>query len=362
MGAEPTPEQYVRNLVEIFREVQRVLRPDGILFLNLGDCYSGSSQQGGTGKETITGGKRNQRETMHAHRRSSSGLAPKQLIGIPWRVAFALQADGWYLRSEIIWEKSNCLPESVRDRPTRSHEQIFLLTKSPRYYYDMDSIREPFQTDTKENYPKRARVTGRGDQPSSTASTSGAQQDKSGGYPPSGSGRNARTVWRINTRPFSAKKLGFEDVDHFATFPPELIELCILAGSSEGGCCSECRTPFRRIVEQGEPDREWQRRCGGDDDGEYHGQAVKDYESVGAQNASDVKARILAGMRERKTIGWEKTCQCHTDEVVPCLVLDPFSGSGTTCLVSGRLGRKAIGIDLNSSYVAIAKERCKEFL
>src|ERR1043166_3488778 len=235
LGAEPTPEQYVQNLVEVFREVRRILREDGILFLNLGDSYArsaakGQHKAGDSGKQAYIYDRGNGRASATADL-TACGMEEKDLVGIPWQTALALRADGWYLRSEIIWEKPNCLPESVRDRPTRSHEQIFLLTKSPRYYYDMEAIREAFQTDPKENYPKRARVTGRGDQTSSNASTSGAQQDKSGGYPPSGNGRNARTVWRFTTQPFNAKKLGFQDVEHFATFPEELAERCILAGS-----------------------------------------------------------------------------------------------------------------------------------
>lgn len=329
LGAEPTPEQYVQNLVEVFREVRRVLRPDGTCWLNLGSAYAAKPY-------------------------APWGIKPKDDLLMPHRVAMALQADSWICRADIVWSKPNPQPESVKDRTTKSHEYLFLLTKEDRYYYDAESIKEPFRTDPKENYPKRSRITGRGSQSASAASTSGPQQDKSGGYPPNGSGRNKRSVWTITPQQFKGA--------HFAVMPEALVEPCILAGTSEHGCCIECRAPYKRIIELGEPDREWQRRCGGDVDGEYHGQAVKDYESAGAQNASDVKARILAGMRERKTVGWQKTCQCQGNEVVPCLVLDPFSGSGTTCLVAGRLGRKAIGIDLNQSYCNIAKTRCAEFI
>jgi DNA modification methylase len=359
IGLEETPADYVERLVAVFRELRRVLRPDGVFWLNVGDCYArsaakGQHKPGDSGKQAYVydrgGGRASSTCDLGA-----SGLKAKDLIGIPWMLAFALRDDGWYLRSECIWEKPNCLPESVKDRPTKSHEQLFLLTKSESYYYDAEPIKEPFQTDPKENYPKRARVTGRGSQASSMVSLEGAQQDKSGGYPPKGNGRNKRSVWRIQTQQLKEA--------HFAPFPEALVEPCILAGTSEYGCCSKCRAPFCRIVELGEPDLEWQQRCGGDAEGEYQGQAVKDYESAGAQNASATKARILAGMRERRTVGWQKTCRCEGDDIVPCLVLDPFSGSGTTGLVAGRLGRRAILIDLNKHYCDdIARKRCGDYL
>lgn len=348
IGLEKSPWEYIDRIVEVFREVRRVLRPDGIFWCNIGDCFSSGS------RTWRAQDRKSNARGMDNRPANIPGIKSKDLIGVPWMLAFALRDDGWYLRSECIWEKPNCLPESVKDRPTKSHEQLFLLTKNERYYYDAEAIKEPFETDPRENYPKRARITGRGQQASSVASTSGAQRDKSGGYPPQSGGRNKRSVWRIQTQQLKEA--------HFAPFPEALVEPCILAGTSEHGCCIECRAPYKRIIELGEPDREWQQRCGGDNDGEYHGQAVKDYENSGAQNASDVKARILAGMRERKTVGWQKTCSCSSDEVVPCLVLDPFGGSGTTGLVAGRLGRRAILCDLNESYCAIARKRCGDYI
>jgi len=155
-------------------------------------------------------------------------LKPKDLIGIPWRVAFALQADGWYLRCDIVWAKPNPMPESVTDRPTKAHEYIFMMSKSPRYYYDADAIREPIQTDPSERYLERARITGRGSQGAALAR--GNDRDKSGGFPvrdPANPARNARSVWAIPTKPYPGA--------HFATFPPELAEKCILAGCPKGG-------------------------------------------------------------------------------------------------------------------------------
>jgi DNA modification methylase len=154
-------------------------------------------------------------------------LKSKDLIGIPWMLAFALRADGSYLRSEIIWHKPNPMPESVKDRPTKAHEQIFLLSKSPKYCYNYEAIKEPFVTDPRENYPRRAHVTGRGAQPSSGAPVGNPQQDRSGGFPPSGDGRNKRSVWTMTTRPFRGA--------HFAVFPSDLPKACLLAGCPEGG-------------------------------------------------------------------------------------------------------------------------------
>ena len=219
IGLEPTPEAYVAELVAVFREVRRVMRADGTLWLNLGDSYSMSTKgAGGDGKQHTNAG------TVVADRRwsISPGLKPKDLVGIPWRVAFALQADGWYLRSDIIWAKPNPMPESVTDRPTKSHEYVFLLTKSARYWYDAGAIQEPsigawnsavgFGGDEKKSAgDPLLRTQGHG--------TFHADEEKTG--------RNARTVWTIATQPFSGA--------HFATMPPKLAERCILAGCPEGG-------------------------------------------------------------------------------------------------------------------------------
>ena len=225
IGLDQTPGQYVERLVTVFREMRRVLRDDGTFWLNIGDSYAGSwgnygGQNRGRGKqrEITTGSQAHQRAYDGLERwrpptsKKLEGLKPKDLIGIPWMLAFALRADGWYLRSEIIWHKSNPMPESVKDRPTKAHEQIFLLSKSPKYYYNYEAIKEPFVTDPRENYPRRAHVTGRGAQPSSGAPVGNPQQDRSGGFPPSGDGRNKRSVWTMTTKPFRGA--------HFAVFPP----------------------------------------------------------------------------------------------------------------------------------------------
>ena len=222
LGLEPTIEQYIANMVAVFREVWRVLRSDDSCWLNLGDSYAGSQQTGGL--NSISGHNKSQ---PHAnHKRNTPNLKPKDLCGIPWRLALALQADGWWLRSDIIWHKPNPMPESVTDRPTKSHEYVFLLTKSARYFYDADAVRERYVEPDKNARPTPImgmRTGGHG-----SLGKPRTEFYKHGG-------RNRRTVWTIPTRPYSGS--------HFATFPPDLVEPCIKAGTSERGCCPECGKP-----------------------------------------------------------------------------------------------------------------------
>jgi len=216
IGLEPTPDAYVADLVEVFREVKRVLRNDGVLWLNLGDSYAGSQQQGGDGsKSTLTKGGKPEAAypgKLHLHKFDYPGLKPKDLVGIPWMVAFALRADGWYLRSDIIWNKPNPMPESVTDRCTKSHEDIFMLTKSERYYYDAEAIAEKAMGPGKPCGPKNDASRNDGDR---------CQIVRGDGI-----SRNKRDVWTVATQPCAEA--------HFATFPPKLIEPMILAGSKIG--------------------------------------------------------------------------------------------------------------------------------
>lgn len=229
IGLEATPEEYVAKLVEVFREVRRVLRKDGTFWLNLGDSYAGSGR-GPTGKTGI--GDQCKRQGFDSPKVIiPKGLKPKDLVGIPWRVAFALQADGWYLRSDIIWEKPNALPESVKDRPTRTHEYIFLLTKSERYYYDAEAIAEPLAQSSVRRYKRAVECKERFD-PARHKHTEGVQAPMeiltraAAGVITRG-WRNKRSVWTVPTASF--------DGAHYATFPEELIESCILAGCPPGG-------------------------------------------------------------------------------------------------------------------------------
>ncbi|MBG4377393.1 site-specific DNA-methyltransferase [Pseudomonas aeruginosa] len=225
IGLEQTPAEFVARLVEVFREVRRVLRDDGTLWVNMGDSYAsiagGYAPEGSAGKHDIVS--RNTRGAVRrGHRRNpAEGLKQKDLMGIPWRLAFALQDDGWYLRQDIIWHKPNPMPESVRDRCTRAHEYVFMLTKAPRYYYDHEAVKEDavsehpsgngFKRDARESY-KNLDGTARGNDEQWTGV---------------GGKRNRRSVWTVPTAGFKGA--------HFATFPPDLIRPCVLAGAPRGG-------------------------------------------------------------------------------------------------------------------------------
>jgi site-specific DNA-methyltransferase (adenine-specific) len=237
IGLEQTPDEYVAKLVEVFREVRRVLRDDGTCWVNLGDSYGatgGDTHSGSNQRYSGTGGEGSKQDSMLGGmkgRKNNTGLRPKNLLGIPWRVALALQADGWYLRQDIIWAKKNCMPESVTDRCTKSHEYIFLLSKNERYYFDYKAIREEQAESSKE----RAKYgwNGRTDDNSNGARTGSSFKKvaASGGtvdaFIKADGLRNKRSVWNVSTKPYKGA--------HFATFPPDLITPCVLAGAPPEG-------------------------------------------------------------------------------------------------------------------------------
>jgi DNA modification methylase len=371
IGLERTPSEYVANMVAVFREVRRVLKPSGTCWLNLGDSYAAQTNGGPaqSDKTTMTGG----RKDYDLPARTRGGLKPKDLVGIPWRVAFALQADGWYLRSDIIWSKPNPMPESVTDRPTKSHEYLFLLTKSARYYFDADAVREPNTPGTLERHsgpPEPAHVNAYVEGRHGHRRHEG-RINVNGGQT---NGRNIRSVWTIATRPYPGA--------HFAVFPPELPERCIKAGSSERGVCPECGAPWERVVERGELVSSYV----GTDNPDWHEPAPK-YVQIHRDTRHDedtIAPTPESGWkhlprRERWTTGWRSTCACvardpvleamgqsgeyaaapgwagDVDEEpaspVPAVILDPFAGSGTVGLVANRLSRRAILIDLNPDYL-----------
>lgn len=322
IGLEPTIEEYVAKMVEVFREVRRVLRSDGILMLNLGDSYNGS---GGAGGDYNPGGLKAGQPKFPG--RKVSGLKPKDLCMIPARVALALQADGWWLRSDIIWAKPNPMPESCTDRPTTAHEHIFLLTKSAKYFYDAEAVREESKCEW--NSAKGFNEKGQRNRQGAPNQTYGKDEVQSG--------RNLRSVWTIATAPFPQA--------HFATFPPTIPERCIKAGTSERGACPQCLAPWKRVVEKNTPK-------------EYAGKELRWGNQEGNANRMPDKFNT-----ESKTIGWTPTCECKWGEwgvpfeAIPCTVLDPFSGAGTTALVAAKLGRDAIGIELNPDYVEMSRKR-----
>lgn len=326
IGLEQTPDEYILTMVEVFRAVRRVLRDDGTLWLNMGDSYSsGNSGQrvrdscGGfqPGLDTITQGS----ALANPGRAATEGLAPKQLLMMPARLALALQADGWWLRSDIIWAKPNPMPESCRDRCTSAHEHIFMLTKAPRYFFDADAIAEPASWSAK---MPDGWDTGPGAH--GTMHRNGREAGANNGA--SGSTRACRNIWTIATEAFSAA--------HFATFPTELAVRCIRAGTSERGCCAHCGKPWVRETERTTMVIDRSERT----------------HPLGRTRASGTMLEPPTSV----TIGWSPGCGCGAD-VVPCTVLDPFAGAGTTLLVADRLQRNAIGIELNPAYVAMAERR-----
>lgn len=359
IGLEPTPEAYVERMVEVFREVRRVLRPDGTVWLNLGDSYvSGQGgRQSAVGElpptirrdrpdpkarpelENAPSGWAERAVTTRTYPGRDSGLKPKDLYGLPWRVAFALQADGWWLRSDIIWAKPNPMPESVTDRPTKAHEYVFLLTRSARYFYDTDAVREPSDGRTWHDVmgSPRVGVPGQSKQDGHGRRHAGFNERYFTAPPPSQ--RNLRSVWSIATEPFPEA--------HFATFPKALVVPCVKAGTSEKGCCQECGAPWRRISERAVAFTSGSGRAGNVPDGKHAG-------SVQAKSGNyDIR---MGPVVEAKTTGWRPTC-AHDAEPIPCSVLDPFAGSGTVGVVALRLGRSFIGIELSPEYAEMARRR-----
>ena len=320
IGLEETFEEHMDVLVRVFREVRRVLRSDGTCWLNYGDAYANAAPRGHFGDQgDLSVGAHGERVPKRSW---PSGLKSKDLVMMPARVALALQSDGWWLRSEIVWSKPNPMPESVTDRPTSAHEKVFLLTKSAKYFYDAEAVRKPVQvletrgfrpgvyggvppgnprkTDKQRGHSRRhAGFNGRWDEMSK------AEQEAMGA--------NLRNVWTIST-------FGYPEA-HFATFPPALVEPCIKAGTSEEGCCAACGSPF-------------------------------EHETAGFN-------RRLEAVHS--SLGWQPNCVCDAGDPVPAVVLDPFAGAGTVGLVAARLvGRNAILIELNLEYAEMARRRIHE--
>jgi DNA modification methylase len=384
IGLETSMQEYVDRIADVFDEVRRVLRPDGTLWLVLGD---GNSHGGCGARDPARWPKQSRNDHMPVHGKKNTGLKPKDLLGIPWRVAFALQGSGWWLRSEITWCKTAPMPESVEDRPVSATENVFLMTKSERYYYDRIAVRQP----ASEASIARIKQT-------SFSSQKGGHRDYGNGINKNRSARktlenfaenpsaNLRNFWVLDPEPFQmemctscrrtyekAEYLALtaigEDEDkkrvclcgssdrwlsHFATFPQALVEPCILAGTSEHGVCPACGAQWKRVVERPQPPRELA----------LNGVA-KNSRDGGLTNEAGME-RI--GMSHKKyaewlaknppvTTGWAPTCKCGTGEVSKPIVLDPFMGSGTVALVALKAGRNFIGVELNPDYAHLARAR-----
>ncbi len=320
LGLEPTLEEHVNKMVALFREVRRVLRDDGTLWLNYGDRYASGGRHEEPHKYASADAEKPTRPQVRS-------LKPKDLVGMPWRVAFGLQAEGWYLRSDIIWHKPNPMPESVTDRPTKAHEYIFLLSKSQKYFYDADAVREAHAE------PER----GHGERERNNWSIDGNRGSKPTKREYNPAGRNLRDVWTIVTQPMPDA--------HFATFPVKLVEPCIKAGTSEKGCCVVTGKPLKRILKQVNPNAITSGR--------------RDLQNKQQANEGRLSLQRPTGITQDQvgvwaTVGWEDSENGGTK---PCAVFDPFMGAGTTMIVAEQLGRAAIGIELNPKYVEIAMRR-----
>ena len=298
IGLEPTFEEHLSTMVEVFREVRRVLRKDGTVWLNYGDCYKN-----------------------------------KQLMMMPSKVAIALQDDGWNLRSEIIWHKSNPMPESSPDRPTSAHEKVFLFSKYPRYFYDAVAVRTASAKSTV------ARFGGDGTSPNFRNGTFGITEHKldtvfSGKSKETSektAGANLRNVWKIASFPYKEA--------HFATFPPKLAMTCIKAGTSLMGVCVGCGAPWGRVLTK------------------KFVKSGKDRDHIsGGENSAGWEG-VPRGSTAPVTEGWEPSCNCEGKGRKPAVVLDPFAGSGTVAVVATRTGRDCLLVDISREYAEMAKAR-----
>lgn len=344
IGLERSPHDYVDKMVEVFREVRRVLRPDGVCWLNLGDSYANDGKWGGS-----TGGKHVKElhgNTAVGRAKKHTGLKPKDLIGVPWRVALALQDDGWWLRADVILAKLNGMPESVQDRVTRSHEYLFMLAKSADYFYDADPIREPHAEDSIARMDRGRAVDHKwADGPGDHT----IANDLSHACHPAG--KNRRSVWEIVTKGYRGA--------HFAVMNTEAVRLCVAAGSSEKGSCPACGAPWERIIERGEShysevkgDRHWT---------ELQADAQKKtWVTRGGPTLDENGTMPSLHAAPRRDLGWRPTCECPAHEPVPCIVLDPFAGSGTTLAVAKMLGRDYVGVELNETYIPLIEERVRK--
>jgi DNA modification methylase len=379
IGLEDTPDQWVERLVAVFREVRRVLRDDGTLWCEIGDSYvSGQggrqsnvgempaaplalTSDGDVGRDDVdTGSWRSGATSKVTPARGTTDLKPKDLLGQPWLLAFALRADGWYLRSEIIWARPNPMPESVTDRPTKSHSTVFMLSKQPRYHFDQDAIREAYSphSDFGNAIPAEPMPSTVGDSVNDRRIHARLGNGSVGG---NHSGANARSVWQIPTQP--------TPFAHFATWPEALVRRMILAGTSERGCCPECGAPWVRETEvdpayaAGVAYANERRRAGA------KGAGADGLVNANAGNLGPGAPRTKTNV----TLGWSPSCRCIEQmgsleepsgvpfpTPVPCTVLDPFAGSATTCLVARNHGRHSIGIELNEDYLQIAAKRLQQ--
>jgi len=415
IGSEATPEEFIAVMVDLFRKMRRVMRADGVVWINLGDSYAhgktGRTDHGSSSTTSTLGPSHNgisggTPPGPVSVRKPPPGFKPLDLLGIPWRAVLALQADGWYLRQAVVWHKKNPMPESIngtrwerhrtrvapaarggqpskvqskgkpqRDtvpggdfaqgtiwedcpgcpkceandglvlrrgawRPTTDHEYIFQLVKSPQYFCDAEAVKEPTTGG--------AHGRGNGVNPKAAQNAHGARQNASfsGAVSQVVATRNKRSVWTTTSKPLREA--------HFAPFPEDIPRICIEASTSRKGCCPECGAQVARVVERASPTEPIE------SNGKW---STEDKQSSGRRILANIKAARAAGgdhdnpFPPVKTIGWRPTCDCNAGDPVPCTILDPFFGAGTTGLVAMKMGRDCVGIELNQDYAEIARKR-----
>ena len=325
IGLEASVDEYLDTLLDVFREVWRVLRDDGTLWLNIGDSYAGSGK-GPTGANGV--GQHERRQGFDTDRHPAV-IPAKNLMLIPWRLVLALQADGWIVRSVISWQKAAPMPESVTDRPTNAWEPIFLLTKQPRYFYDAEAVREPGNPAGWNG----STFTGDYDQATKPGLGTAERIERAG--------RNLWNYWRglddawlLGPEPFGES--------HFATFPTEIPRRAILAGTSAKGVCPKCGAPWRRVVERTPMQIARSSR----------------HLAMGEHGRTQSSGTMISPPTAM-TIGWQPSCKCDAGEPVPATVLDPFGGAGTSALVANRHGRHAVLCELNPKYADMAARRIR---
>jgi len=377
IGREPTLNEYVANLVEVGRGVRRVLRDDGVFWLNLGDSFCNTDKWGGgknnnTGKHTADGNDVPSWKSTRIKKQKQAGFKPKDMMLVPFHVAMALQADGWWLRACLPWLKRNAMPTSANDRPGTSVEYVFMLTKSPTYFFDMVSVRkqgDPYSPRTiggahhlKEKAAAFGLVEFSGNQ------TSGKIDDF-----PAGCNFRDSDLWfeSLESTTYGAIGSGNEllgldinvgslAIKHFAAYPTKLIAPLLKCSTSPKGCCPKCGAPWKRVLEK---ERRATRPAS-------DSKVTKQRKVAGAPGRSPVGATscfaTTVGNRdpqrhvtETKTLGWEPTCVCGDLEPIPCKILDPFGGAGTTALVGRKLGLDSVSIELNPEYIELAAKRVK---
>lgn len=366
IGLEPSPADWITRLVDVFREARRVLRRDGTAWIEIGDTYSTQPTCGPGLNSGLTKPKNGERKIQIAQRASQRGglarLPRKSICGLPWRLAFALQDDGWLFRQDIIWLHTNCVPESVRDRCTKAHSYLFMFTRRPHYYWDQVALMEPVSGGAHERghgiTPKScppstawARGAGAHDAVSFSAVRSKQNVSFSGAVRSLVTMRNKRSVWPIASEPLSDA--------HYAAYPQELPATCIMASTSARGVCATCAAPWTWIVKR-------ERAAVTGTYGGKYGKADREVVS-GRTLLENVKAARAAGgehdspFTAPETLGWHPAC-AHAGEPVPATVLDPFMGAGTTALAALQLGRHYLGIELSCEYVALANRRLQREL